>query len=541
MISLHQSISLASASDASVENQIPMVVSAVALAENAVRDRIANLPVRYFQLILFNIDNAQAAGGSAAVPLSKGSKCSKRNWTSGIEVCDSRERAAIAPRAAFDKTLSDPPWIGVMSVIKAILLLSLGFALSVHAQEAASKPQPTKPEPAKPAPEPAPEPAPLPPALELDAADFPSIQAALDALPESGGILRLGPGTVEIREPLVISTAETRIEGSGASTHIKNLNEEGQPALRIRPKAFDANPKAKIWRVQLGNFRISGNEASGDGVLAENVQEIFIHGLSVDHHGGHGIALIDCYEDPRVSDSILTYNKKAGLFIDAGHDIVVNANHFEENQDALICVDAFNLCMNGNNIDDHLGNGVIIENTYGSVVSGNMIEECNGTAIILDRDCYGITLSSNIIAHDMGGGIDLRDAHGITVSANNFTLVHHFGVRVSEASGRIAISANHFGNSHIGEGLEKRHLEHEKPIQLDIGHGIVLENTRSVTVSANHFSGLDGPAVRATGASDKILINGNVTTDLNRRTPDSKEAFVLSPETKATVSNNLID
>ncbi len=183
-------------------------------------------------------------------------------------------------------------------------------------------------------------------AVLIDAADFPSIQAALDALPTSGGMVKLPPGTVEITEPLVIKTAETRIEGSGASTHIKNLNEEGQPALLIQPVNRATDKKARLWRIQLGNFRISGNEKSGDGIHAEGIQEIFIQGLSVDHNAGHGIALIDCYEDPRVSDSILTYNKKAGLFIDGCHDIVVNANHFEENQDALVCVDGCNLCMN---------------------------------------------------------------------------------------------------------------------------------------------------------------------------------------------------
>ena len=78
--------------------------------------------------------------------------------------------------------------------------------------------------------------------------------------------------------------------------------------------------------------------------------------------------------------------------------------------------------MTGNGMDDHLGHGVVIENTYGSVVAGNMIEECEGTAIILDRDCYGITLCANVIAHN-GGGVDLRDAHGCAVSANTFVLL----------------------------------------------------------------------------------------------------------------------
>ena len=80
---------------------------------------------------------------------------------------------------------------------------------------------------------------------------------------------------------------------------------------------------ARIWRVQLADFRIQGDPeavdarsttpTSGDGLLAQGVNELYIHGLSVDHCGGNGIHLIDCYEDPRVSDSIITYSGKSGL------------------------------------------------------------------------------------------------------------------------------------------------------------------------------------------------------------------------------------
>lgn len=397
--------------------------------------------------------------------------------------------------------------------------------LMLHSQEQLAKPL-TPPSP-----------------VELRAADFPNLQAAFDALPESGGIVQLPPGTVEIREPLIISTPETRITGSGASTHIKNLNEEGKPAIRIRPKDYEQNKRSRLWRIQLDNFRISGNESSGDGILAEGINEIFLQGLSIDHHGGHGIALIYCVEDPRVADSILTYNKKAGLYVEGCHDIVVNANHFEENQDAVVCTDSFNLTMNGNNIDDHLRHGVVIENTYGSVLSGNMIEECDGTAIVLDRDAYGITLSANVIAHDMGGGIDLQDAHGITVSANTFVLLHHFGVRVSEKASRITISANNFCNSYLGEGQHRRPAEDQNnnPVKIDIGHGVVLESTKHVIISGNQFSGLDGPAVRSTGSCEQILINSNIATDLNRRTEKPKVPFNLSTETKAVVSENISD
>lgn len=377
------------------------------------------------------------------------------------------------------------------------------------------------------------------PAL-IDAAKFETLQAAFDALPETGGMVNLPPGIFEITEPVVIATPETRISGSGASTHIKNTNAEGKPALIIQSAEIEKDPKAKLWRVQLDNFRISGNEKSGDGILASGIQEIFIQGMSIDHHGGNGISLINCYEDPRVSDSILTYNKKAGLFIDAGHDIVVNANHFEENDDGVVCVDSFNLCMNGNNLDDHLGNGVVIENTYGSVVSGNMIEECNGTAIILDRDCYGITLSSNVIAHDMEGGIDLRDAHGCAVSANTFTLVHRHSVRAGPGSGRITISANNFSNSFIGEGKIKRPVEHEKLISKDIGSGIVLEGAEFVTINGNTFSGISAEAVTGDSATKHILVSGNIVTDRGRTTPES-DAFRLPSENGIRIEGNLVE
>jgi hypothetical protein len=379
------------------------------------------------------------------------------------------------------------------------------------------------------------------PAALINAADFPSIQAALDALPASGGMVKLPPGIVEIKEPLVIKTAETRIEGSGASTHIKNLNTEGKPALLIQPTTRKSDTKARLWRVQLGNFRISGNEKSGDGVHAEGIQEIYIHGLSVDHNGGHGISLIDCFEDPRVSDSILTYNKKAGIFIDGCHDIVVNANHFEENQDALICVDGFNLCMNGNNIDDHLGNGVIIENTYGSVISGNMIEECNGTAIILDRDCYGITISANVITHHLKGGIDLRDANGCAISANTFVLTHDFAVKLSGKSGRITLTGNNFSNTHIGAGKDKRPPEGKTPMHIDIGTGIILESSKHVAISGNIFSGLDAGAVKGSGKCRAIMVTNNTITDLNRRTDPPAKAIDLGDAVKSLVKDNLID
>ena len=278
--------------------------------------------------------------------------------------------------------------------------------------------------------------------------------------------------------------------------------------------------------MQLTNLRITGNEKSGHGIVAVQVNEVFLSGVTVSYHGGDGIRLDRCYEDPRICNCLITYNKAIGLNLPGCHDIVVSANQFEENQDGLHCTDSFNLCLTGNCFDDHLGNGVVIENTYGSVLSGNMIEECNGTAVILDRDCYGITVSANVIAHN-GSGVDLRDAHGCAVSANTFTINAAFGLRVGPNSGRITATGNNFSNSYLGGGKVKR-----GPKDL-LAAGLKLEGTSEVAVSGNVFAGVRPKALEVVGdASGRVVFANNVLAD-----SDSEHAKLKDSAIGALVPN----
>lgn len=362
---------------------------------------------------------------------------------------------------------------------------------------------------------------------EIDAANYGSLQAAIDALPPEGGCLRIPAGRFEILKPLVVEVGDVLITGQGTASELVNVNQSGEPCLIVRPKRHAIEPKATLWRVQIANLRLTGNEKSGHGVEAIHVNEIFIHGVTVSYHGGDGIRLDHCYEDPRIGDSLITYNKQAGLNLLGCHDIVVSSNQFEENQDAVRCSDGFNLCMNGNNIDDHLRHGVVIENTYGSVVSGNMIEECQGVGIVLDRDCYGITLAANVIAHEFSGGIDLLDAHGCTVSANSFPLVHKHALFIGPESDRIAVTGNAFADSFLGRGATRR------PPPDDPSGGIVLSGTRDIAISGNTFSGLAYPAVALEGEqSRRILFRDNLLTGAK------SEHEKL---TESEVSGNLVD
>jgi len=365
---------------------------------------------------------------------------------------------------------------------------------------------------------------------EINAGDYESLQAAFDAVPETGGRVLIPSGTYQITAPLRLTTGDVRIEGSGNSTHIVNLNEDGEPALVIAHEELrDVKPADRLWRVQIANLRITGNAKSGHGIHAILVNEIFLHNVTVSYHGGDGILLDYCYEDARVADCLITYNKQVGLNLPGCHDIVVSANQFEENQDAVRVSDGFNLCMTGNNLDDHLRHGVIIENTYGSVVSGNMIEECQGTAIILDRDCYGNTISANVIAHN-GAGVDLRDAHGIAVSANTFTLMTEPALKIGESSGRITVTGNNFCNSYIGEGKVRRNTDDL------MAAGIQLESTNNIAISGNVFSSLQTKAVSVSDSQPKsVLFSNNVLVDV-----ESEHSALAAEKSNNVVGSNVV-
>ena len=356
---------------------------------------------------------------------------------------------------------------------------------------------------------------------EIDAARFPSLQAAFDAIPEEGGLVRLPAGTFEINQPLVLRRGDVVIQGAGAATHIVNNNEDGKPALIVQHADGEKVKKQdRLWRVMLSNFRITGNEKSGHGIFAHLIEEIFIQGVTVSYHGGDGIRLDHCYEDPRVSDSLITYNKAVGLNLLGCHDIVVAANQFEENQDAVHCIDGYNLCMTGCCVDDHLGAGVVIENTYGSVVSGNMIEECNAAALIMDRDCYGNTVSANVIAHN-GAGVDLRDAHGCAVSANTFTIMKTDAVRIGPDSGRITVTGNNISNSDIGGGVKRGTNDMAAA-------GMTIESASDLVISGNVFASVQPKAVELKGdGASRVVFTSNLLKDVESD-HDKLDASVVS-------------
>ena len=346
----------------------------------------------------------------------------------------------------------------------------------------------------------------------IDAGQYSTVQAAIDALPTEGGLVQLPPGKIYLDEPLEITTEDTRIQGAGPATHIVNRSRDGQPAIILRHPKRDVaeqteNRNQMNWRLQITDLRISGNPQSGDGLLAIGICEIYLHNLFIDHNGGHGIKLADCYENPRITDCNITYNGKAGLrMISSSHNPVISSCHFEENRDGVVATHIYNICMTGNNFDDQTRHGIVVEDCWGGVFTGNMVEQCSGTGIIIDGDSYGMALTANIIGQNYEGGIHLKDGWGCAVSANTFSITHERALVIGSESGRTTVTGNNFSNTWIG-GKNYR----DEPAS-----GIHLEGTTDVSITGNVFSGLCEKAIQQTGQCERIIVSSNLTTDLRQ-------------------------
>jgi parallel beta-helix repeat protein len=256
----------------------------------------------------------------------------------------------------------------------------------------------------------------LPPAV-IDAARYPDLQAALDAVPESGGLVRLPPGNFELHRPLLLTRGDTQIEGAGTATHLINRNTAGEPALIIRAADRATNRRSRIWRVQVENFRISGNPQSGDGLLLEGVNEVLVHGLSVDHNGGHGISLVDCY-GITLSANVIAHELGGGVDLRDAWGCTVSANTFVLVQPDSVVVrpDSGRITIAGNNFANSYiggkdrrpaespnpmgrdgGGGVLLQGTRDVVISGNSFSGLGTEAVRAEGACERIIVTSNIM------------------------------------------------------------------------------------------------------------------------------------------------
>lgn len=324
----------------------------------------------------------------------------------------------------------------------------------------------------------------------LFADQFPSIQAAINALPLNGGMVVLGPGTYPLSATLTSSVDNTRLWARSWSTVLKRGD-----SLTGYTVNFSNN-----------NCTIEGMAIDGNGtVVSTGAGEVGTSGTNcliqnVKVFDTAGTIAIECAgADSRVTGcTVIGQGATASAF---GYGIWAN-NHVKVRID--------------NNIVENVNlNGIIFDGS-GSVVEGNQLLNCytvlsgGGGAIYYVEQTAGLTPSAVSIANNtiIGGtnftdGIELA-GDNVTVTGNAIQGVGGFGIVVEGVSsvGRVIVG-NVVQNVGTGGSIDGIFVSSNVGAVQIVGNRIIdnqVTHTMRDSIRLN------------TGSGDNFVIVGNVCT-----------------------------
>ena len=352
----------------------------------------------------------------------------------------------------------------------------------------------------------------------LNADDYPTIQKAVDALPDEGGTVFIPAGTYKISEPIIVDKSGVTLIGAGSGTILLNTSEEGKNTIELK-----GEEKKPIWRVKVTNMHLKGNEKCGNAIYANHVNEISLSDMWIDYHGKSGIYLDYCYENPRIYNNNIAYNKEMGILIDGCHDIIVSANQMEENSIGVFAKDIFNATITGNNIDDHIKNCIYFVNALGSIVTGNMLENCKEESMILDEKCNGIVVTGNIFRQP--GVLSVIKTQGVTITGNAFDMSRSNAIEVEESS-LITVTGNIFNGG---------------PESVDRIYGIVMKDVNDVSISGNTIAKPLEGGIYILGSENKYInITGNTIKNPSGKSPEEYSAILIQNTLHSIISHNIV-
>jgi hypothetical protein len=350
--------------------------------------------------------------------------------------------------------------------------------------------------------------------------DTVAIQAALDALPTTGGVVYLPPGRYKVSSTLMITQDNTTFIGAGAGNRI-GATQVGAGSrieaatgisgsiLRVQRTANDRT----VYGVKIQDIAIDGNSITGniDGILFRSVKGE-LHNVAINNCTANGARIQGYSGWPAERNKFIAcdsgYNAAAGIYFDSdASDNTIADCVFMQNQDGLLTTQSsviisttafvsntrYGAYLNnagsrsrfvGCRFQQNANHGIIFDSSS-TGFSDVSITGCgfntNGTATNNTYDHIILTgLTSNAISRVVITGCNFLYSSGL--SANK----PRYAVNLSNSASQYTnVSSNSFGPStHWGTtAINNNGSSTNKPIVL-VNTGWITENSGTATVAA---------------------------------------------------------
>lgn len=321
-------------------------------------------------------------------------------------------------------------------------------------------------------------------AEEVSVADFPSIQAALDAHP--GEQLHLPAGTYEIDRKLVLRGDHAGLTGPG---HIIQTNPD-QPIIEIE-NALD---------IQITGLRLSrpsdANETDAPGIVAIECRDLVIENVQIhDNRTRAGVITLQSCQDARISRCVIRNYMRV---------TVDDRTHSDDWGYAFNCTD---------------GTGITVNNCTGSLIESNRIVEENLVPTPAIRDQY--QLGTLIKRNPVKGAITNQQVwdSGYT---DNWQQGSALVVTGPEVSNFTRIIGNHIENAAQGIDLHADHVTVSQNMVINSFVGMkAMHGSQNVLIIGNQFARnslwaiglMPGAAAHAENTDGGSIVANNIISE----------------------------
>jgi len=361
----------------------------------------------------------------------------------------------------------------------------------------------------------------------INAAEAGGLQAALDALPATGGTVFVPAGKHIITKPLTRRLAEGQhlfLVGEGRASVLVNESRDGQGLLHLVGAVGQWWPDLKIT---VRDLTFVGNPQSGDALVVEYPNDTMIDSCFFYGHGGKAIYLKAQGTNVTCRDC-WARDCKRGLYAENIHHLTLHGMQTRSMKDGHVQADHVYLdrnCREVRIVNNHFAYGhneaIILDGTAQHVILGNTIEGFRVGILARndrERDCRDITIGSNYIHY--GCAVRLEgQCNGFVISNNIITDASDGAVVIARAQGSGA-------HSITGNVIRKSVYKGQSGVALGDSHGC--------SVVGNVFEDvLTTPAITAgPGGGHHVISANNITKSAG-------EQIVVRDAPGCLVENNL--
>jgi hypothetical protein len=287
------------------------------------------------------------------------------------------------------------------------------------------------------------------------------IQAALDALPASGGEVVLPPGKFEVRRPIVLQRDSQALRGSGAATVLWLADNANCPVIIMGEPVN--HPQKTVKNLRVSHLFIDGNRLHQQRELWK------LHGEGSEIRN-NGIT-VQTVSDSVVEHVTCAHNRSGGLVTTLGVQrlTVRDLNAFDNEFDGLACYLTTDSFFTELYLHDNPGAGISLDLGFNHNVISHAVLNANDLGIFMRASCenefnnvsirnshhYGVFMAHSEIKTAQGWGpapktecvynsftnLIAINCGGAAFRVNNTTCTHNLIIRAKfEGNGKGGLS-----------------------------------------------------------------------------------------------------